>query len=242
MKLKNLQEQNPNNYDHIIMQMDKWCRYNIIDYLNMYDAEDEDLLQFYPHSNQIFINACEVETIDEELPFGLIAGEFFTIRGSNLTSFKNMPDLDSHYGTLPPMTFKFCDKLDFTQMYHDTSHLNIQFNNSRNISPRTINKNQIFAELLFEWCTSDSICDISEYVALSTIKMLTIFGVKKRLSHLTDIFDTRIESIGNLRSSVYSSREESFLIDGLNKYLKLSKDHIMDFTVELIDNGFEEDL
>lgn len=238
MKLQNLKESDSQN---ILNKMRAWCNENVIDYMNIYEAQDEDLLKFFPDTNQIFINSCEILTNDKQLPYEILVGEFFKINGLYLTSFKNTPNV--RYRTLPTMVFEQCDNLDFTKVYYDTSELEIHFDSMTKISPTELNTRQQFKSLSFEFCDNKNIYDISKYKGLNVIKKLFIIGGNYFLINLSDIFDTNIKLIGNIDSMSYNNaKEEELLIDILNKYLKLDKDHIMDMTVELLDNGFEKEV
>ncbi len=238
MKLQNLKESDSQN---ILNEMRAWCNNNVIDYVNLYEAQDEELLKFFPDTNQIFINSCEILTIDKILPYEILVGEFFEIDGLYLTSFKNTPNV--RYRILPTMVFEQCNKLDFTKVHYDTSELEIHFKSMRKISPTYLNTRQQFKSLSFEYCDNHDIFDISKYKELNVIEKLFLIGGNTFLINLTDIFNTNIKCIGNIDSMVYNNmKEEELLVDTLNRFLKLGKDHIMDMTLELIDNGFEKDL
>ncbi len=238
MKLQNLKESDSQN---ILNEMRAWCSENVIDYVNMYEAQDEELLKFFPDTNQIFINACEILTTDTQLPYEILVGEFFKINGLYLTSFKNTPNV--RYRILPTMVFEHCDELDFTKVYYDTSELEIHFDSMTKISPTELNTRQQFKSLSFEFCNNKNIYDISKYKGLNVIEKLFILGGNYFIINLSDIFDTNIKRIGNIDSIIYANmKEQETLIDTLNKYLKLGKDHIMDMTLQLIDFGFEKNL
>ena len=227
MKLQNLKESDSQN---ILNEMRAWCSENVIDYVNMYETRDEDLLKFFPDTNQIFINSCEILTTNKQLPHEILVGEFFKIDGLYLTSFKNTPNV--RYRILPSLVFEHCNKLDFTKVYYDTTELEIHFVSMRKISPTELNTRQQFKSLSFEYCDNKNVYDISKYKGLNVIEKLFIIGGNSFLINLSDIFDTNIKRIGNIDSMSYNNaKEEELLIDILNKYLKLDKDHIMDFTI-----------
>ena len=239
MKYSTLQE---NNLDVIVAEMKEWCETNVVDFDILNNRKGEEAIVFYPQTNQIFISECSIETLDEELPYYLLeGGDDFSIRGPNLKSFENIPYIINGQHTSPRLVFRKCDNLDFKKVLFKPTELILEFN-SMKISPLNLNPDQEFYDLYFKWCNNQDVLDMSTYKHLNTVQNLTIFGSNRRFQNLSDILETKIVKISNLHSGAYSSRSEVALIEVINKYLKLGKDYIMDFTVELIDAGFETDL
>ncbi len=229
-------------------QMLEWCKTNIDDF-SLFDNNthrekyfvDEMAQVVYSQSYDVFV---EINTNDSELPIGITCITTFRIKHApNLKSFKNFP---SKYSSIFPndMEFSNCPLLDFNDFYYGLKHIGVLFIDkpNDNIKPQLLNKNQKWNILYYaDDATLNDCIDISNYTQLNDIKRLILYP-PSHLKNLSSILDTKIQKL-EIGVSKYYVYDKKILLNGIaNKYIVLGKDHIMDMTIELIDNGFEDEV
>ena len=248
MKLIDLSEDKKPSLEKIKKQMIKWCEKNIDNFKNDYDEDDPEMYDLIPESNKIFGYDLFIDTEDTELPYSMMCGEDFIIKGKNLISFKNFPDIDDQRGELPMFSFDDCVKLDFKDFFYPEGELKINFlyfSDSSNINPRRLNTSQQYTQLHFLSCDNPDILNIDNYTALDVIEDLQFENIDYKIQNLTSIFDTNIKKLYIDRgegNNVYGDMQRVKLNDIIEKYLTLGKSHAMDMAVELTDSGFEDEV
>ena len=231
-------------------EMIDWCLKNI-DYFDITNATDnEDYLEkgmsrlgFIIDEKKQLVKLSShfemhINTADISLPFKFDAYSGINLIAPNLKdfSFKNV----EASGNGINMTFYECNDLDFGTLKY-SNHMIITFVNIIHFDVNTLTKNP-FMEIYFNNCADKSnIHDFSNYDNMETL-ILSIFGddaiTPINISNLIeneniDILDLWITS---------KSQNFDITCKIVNKYFQLHNkaQHIMDFTVEMIDAGFEE--
>lgn len=224
----------------------EWCLKNVDDF----DIHDENDAVHTPSDNEFQILEMsqivrrgskynlEIVTQDTELPFHFEAqyGEVI-VRAPNL---QKLSIRDSFTGSFVlSLCLNNCNSLNCENLDYKIGMI-IKFERMYKIEPQHL-KNIYFSEVHFEFCRDPKIYDFSNYEH-SLIAHLDICKTAKydfsNVSQLIENNNIGITAVALYTNYVYNSK----LCEIVNKYVakKNKSEHIMDFTVEMLDSGFED--
>lgn len=218
-------------------EMLEWCERNIMSFSEhtgsnpsgiTLDVDNQYIYEYY--------NIC-IRSNDKRLPFRCVAGTV-TFSCPNLSSFDNFP-FDNQ--NIPILHFEDICSLDFNKLEYKND-VELVFTNERSVIPSDL-KHLSLSTLSYAGFNAVVTHDLSQYDNLKITKLcITTQYRLKNLSHTIANKNT-LERI-----LFYPGFYETYTCERLNdifcKYhWKADKEnYIMDFTVDMIDNGFENEL
>lgn len=237
-------------------EMIKWCNKNIKDFdipsnikdQNKYLNEDGESRKGFAISedeqtvHRVVPNETRIITDDTFLPFKFDILEGITLKAPNLKEFSFKNTLVCNYdGDGDSVTFEECNSLDFSNLDY-LDDMVICFYRIDNLLPQYLCKNR-FVDIQFRACKNKQIYDFGNYDNMH-VENLEIWGLTEDIARITNISNLiekqniLILVIRIFHNALYQEK----LCDILDKYIRLDnkRDHIMDFTVEMIDAGFED--
>ena len=180
----------------------------------------------------------KIITDETFIPFIFDLVEGITIIAPNLKEFSFEKTIAPSGGNVDAVTFEQCNSLDFSNLDY-LDDMVICFKKTHNILPQYLCKTR-FIDIQFQKCKNEHIYDFSNYDNMYVDNLeISMVGIKLRnVSNIIEKENIFIETI----RIFYAGDLISELYDILNKYLVLDNksEHIMDFTVEMIDAGFED--
>ena len=235
MKLNSLHE--ASSVDDTHFNMREWCNENIFDFPALY-KQGEIVLDI--ESKKIIAEDILLITEDTELPYTLAISETLYLKASKLASFKNLGFNTSQY-----ITFLLDTKLDFNQLStldvpdNTTFSFNIMFHNKLNAKMFTQNT---FRHLYFHHCKSTTLYDFSQYRNNDIIEKFRVVG-NIAPTNVTYLLDRHVY-IGRVEFEDVITIDGELLAQIINNYLNYcdKENYTMDFTVELLDSGFDESI
>lgn len=214
-------------------EMIKWCNKNIKDFdipsnikdQNKYLNEDGESRKGFAISedeqtvHRVVPNETRIITDDTFLPFKFDILEGITLKAPNLKEFSFKNTLVCNYDDMV-----------------------ICFYRIDNLLPQYLSKNR-FVDIQFRACKNKQIYDFGNYDNMH-VENLEIWGLTediRRITNISNLIEKQnilILVIRIFHNALYQEK----LCDILDKYIRLDnkRDHIMDFTVEMIDKGFEK--
>lgn len=237
MKLKNL---NKNQYSSDIEKKLQWCRNNLVHIRQDFQVLDNGCVK---------AKIVDVHTYIKEFPFTFVGAQHIKIQKTDeLESFNNFPKGASNTDiiflrTNPSLKIDFNDLPLFTEV----NHLSFCFKKINSITTKHLSKYDNIHAVNFEVCQSDVLYDISKYDMSCYIFKIS---PTQRLINLNEIlinqnFNCEIFMIESYNDS-YSNDEILLLNRIIQKYLAYDaitrQEFVMDFTVDLIDAGFENEV
>ena len=233
-------------------EMIEWCLYNI-DHFDItlerdnpkylrdgQSAEGFSIIESKQLVRMTSPQRISIVTDDSYLPFTFDVYNGLSVEAVNLNqfSFTCVPKSDI---TKPQFAFINTDKLDFSTLDYYTN-IDLYLRHLSNIHPQQLIKTR-YAFLNITECDSKHVHDFSNYDNMS-VKRFTLYALRP-ITNLTNLIEK--ENINIIHISINSllfksATESSELNNILISYLVNSdkKEFIMDFTVEMIDAGFED--
>lgn len=230
-------------------QMIDWCLKNIEDFDITHETDNDDYLdngvseQMFKISEdkQVIHRTIPVETVvktqDTYIPFKFDVLEIITFDATKLKQFScNDILLQGIEGNT--IGFKNCNSLDFSNVDY-IDNMVLYFKNIKKITPQMLNKNMFF-EVSFNKCTDPRIYDFSNYDNIN-IDSLFVYFDNIPITNLSYIIENDSMEFNEI-NFYYKNKFLNNLFKITSKYLEMDnkKDHIMDFTLEMIDSGFED--
>jgi hypothetical protein len=216
----------------------EWCSKNIANFRDLYFTDAIDL-----DNNSKIIAAPElkIDTRDEEIPYIIDVEYYLEIVGPNLKSFKNLKKLDH-----PRVVFNGQSKLNFNNLatadIHNDEAIRFIFSNYTSLEAGMFTRYN-FDTLSFDGCTSNTLYDFSEYKNCGFILLYEIMYYSDiNISNILFLLDQQV-NISEVDFS-YQARVGALLTKIVNRYLKFKdkENYTMDFTVEVLDNKFDENI
>ncbi len=230
-------------------QMIDWCLKNIEDFDITYKTDNENYLDAgvskqgfkISEDKQVIHRDIPVETVvktkDTYIPFKFEVLEIITFHAPQLKQFScNNILLPGSEGDM--IGFNKCNSLDFSNVdYIDGMFL--YFNNIKKITPQMLNKNEFF-EVAFNKCADPHIYDFSNYDNIN-IESLFVYFDNIPITNLSYIIENDSMEFNEIHF-YYKNKFLNMLFKITSKYLQMDNksEHIMDFTLEMIDAGFED--
>ena len=214
-----------------------WGANNIYDFL---DLKHQGVIDLDEKSGTINAFSMVISTRVEEFPYIIEAENKLEIIAPNLKSFKNLNRIDVPYILFTNQSkLNFYD-LDSTGINGNNVRLTFGFDNYNTLEARMFTEHD-FKWLSFSNCPSSTLYDFSQYTNNAGIDRLSfreiVISDFKNITYLLDDSVFIYEVLFNFMGGVALEKI-------VNKYLiKQNKfEHVMDFTVELIDAEFNESI
>jgi hypothetical protein len=166
----------------------------------------------------------------------------FSVLSSALTSFENMPHDCSFY------EFDTCQNLNFSEMFYVNHEISLEIVNTNTFNPYTLpHKNQSFFKMIYTYCDNTYICDMQNYKDFSSpIVLIHYTDLYHKFTNLTQILFTKIKmlNVQRIKNNVYTPKQMSQLLYIISSFTSPGRgsEYIMDMTVELIDNEFQDEV
>lgn len=222
----------------IFDNMYAWCDKNIPSFRELYRHED---IFLDDATKTIFAQELKIDTLDAILPYGITVEDDLEIVAPNLKSFKNLNKLDTI-----GVYFNGQSKLNFNKLQtadaRNHGQLRFSFLNYTTLEADMFTK-YIFDMLSFYDCKSNTLYDFSKYVRCDNISLYTMMlNADVNISNITYLLDPHVY-IDEVDFS-YHRRVGELLTKIVNKYLRYKdkENYVMDFTVEVLDNEFGENI
>jgi hypothetical protein len=227
-------------------EMIDWCIKNV-DYFDITNATDNNNhltrgesdggFEIFEKTQTVYLEApydLSINTSDTFLPFSFISYSGLGIEAELLTDFSFKQQKKHKYAPDKSYSFSKCDALDFTKCVYEKA-MNLSFTKMKKIHPHHLGKNTFYETLGFDTCNK-SVYDLSNYDNFNILR-LWFNKSRNKLKNLSFIIENDSVKIKNLRIE-----ENGPLSNLVDIYLaKQNKtEHIMDFTMEMIDKGFEK--
>lgn len=232
MKLNNLCEGKRSD------AMIDWCVKNIDGFRDTYK---NDAIYLDIKTKTINAEELTINTHEETIPYIIIAAYDLEIVGPNLKSFKNLNKLG-----VPRVVFNRQSKLDFNKLksadIYDNDELKFTFINYTSLEARMFTP-FVFEHLCFDGCISNTLYDFSYYKNCESISLYEMMYYSDvNISNILFLLDQQV-NISEVDFS-YQARVGALLTKIVNRYLKFKdkEKYVMDFTVEVIDNEFDENI
>ncbi len=223
------------------LNIDEWVSSNIIGYKPAINYDLDCLVG----------NVIRLKTEDKELPYLILStNELDVAHAPQLKSFKNFPN---HAYNLPLVSFRFSqtNNLNFSEFYKTIDEIDeLSFVDVNNINPQHL-KNIKIKKVVFNVTKSDYILDISNYKNLNFLDVLIIEASITRLKNISVLFegDLLIDSftidyngiLSNSQTNKYKKFQDIIIKYFNGKTSSYRVEHSMDATMELIENGFDDD-
>ncbi len=246
--MKNFKTILKENKLYTIDEMNEWCYKNIRQFVVVTDSnKGNNAFKFDRKTQTVFHHSgydLEIVTFDTFLPFKFYCETGIDITAPNLTDFSVSYDLvqDSNKHTIN-MSFNTCGKLNFSSnnLISDNTKISVlSFIEMSNIEPQNV-INLNLMELVFVKCNNEKIYDFSNYSNIQTTYFtIKMDGMKElsNVSYLIENDDVKIQEFEIIKNHTRLS-ELCYII---NEFVGLDdkKETIMDFTLRMIDNGFED--
>lgn len=200
------------------------------------------------------IRCTKVVTTEKiyEFPYQFVDVEFVRIEYADyLKNFNKFPDSSQdELSLIFTAAANKKTKIDWNDLpyYNEVRKLDFEFGYIDNNTTAHLSKYNNLNRVLMYNCYHDDLYDLSKY-DIATYEY--IIYPRKRIKNLTefilnDKIDTKYFLIQD-SAIVYSDSESVFLntqFEHFNTkhYRKTKKDYVMDFTLDLIENGFEDDI
>lgn len=229
MKLTHLYESN------ILDDMMEWGAVNIYDFSRL---KLHGVIEINEKTGTFNAFGMVINTQVEEFPFAIEVENTLKITAPNLKSFKNIKNIN-----VPTVIFTNQSKLNFydldsTDIHGNNVPLSFGFGKYNHLEADMFTKHK-FNALSFNHCPSSTLYDFSQYLNNAGIVRLYFLGIFiNDIKNLTYLLDTSV-----LISNVIFSGNVA-LQKIVNTYLQLpnKSDYVMDMTIELLDNDFEENI
>lgn len=176
---------------------------------------------------------------DEEFKYPIRYCDEFNLYGSKIKSFKNLPRAPYKFNTIM-YRFDECNSLDFTGFDITSKVQNaILIKNTQNVNPNHLPRYSDHVRILN--CTGDVLYDFQKYDMHYTNITL---GLAAKLKNVPYVLKTRLTRCGlSLSSKYYTSTQlqalERVILDFIGRNNR--EEYIMDMTLELIAQGFEDE-
>lgn len=224
--------------------------------LNIDEWVSSNILGYKPHINYdldcISDAIIRLKTEDKELPYLILSTNDLDVAyAPQLESFKNFPN---HAYNLPLVSFRFAqtNNLNFSEFYKTIDEIDkLTFVDVNNINPQDL-KNINIKKLTFNVTRSNHVLDISNYKNLNVLDVLINESSITSLKNISVFFegDLLIDSfsidynglLSNSQTNKYKKFQDIMISYFNGKTSSYRVEHSMDATMELIDNGFEDEL
>ena len=236
MKLSSLREASSDD-DDTHFNMWEWCSENIFDFHALY-KQGEIVLDI--ESKKIIAEEILLITSDTELPYTLAISETLDLKAPKLVSFTNFG-----FNTSPYIKFLLETKLDFNQLstldVPDNTKFSFKFMFHNTLNANMFTQNT-FSHLYFHHCRSTTLYDFSQYRNNDIIEKFRVVG-NIAPTNVTYLLDRNVY-IGKVEFEDVITIDGELLAQIINKYLNYrdTENYVMDFTVEVLDSGFDESI
>ena len=244
---------NDNSFDSRprLKALEKWGRKNIHSYdINV--SEENISIDMYEMSYSDW--TMSITTRDKVLPFIIRVHGHLLLEAPNLISFDKLPHTVLEDDYLNHMRFKTCKKLDFNDLNLRCFKL-LDFIDIHTLTPQNMLSStmRVPLKVCFDSCSGKDAHDIEKYLNFR----LMILEFANQLTHfknLSSLLDTssKIEDMNvtpysrnNIsNNNVYTTKQCDLLTYIIERYTRLSNrsESVMDFVVELIEGGFENEV
>ena len=218
--------------------MREWCDKNIASFRDLYRMDSIDLDD---DAKTISAPELKIDTQEETIPYIIDVEYDLEIVGPNLKSFKNLIKLDH-----PRVIFNGQSKLNFNRLatadVHNDEAIQFKFLNYTSLEAGMFTRYN-FDTLSFDGCKSNTLYDFSEYKHCGFILLYEIMYYSDiNISNILFLLDPYV-NINEVDFS-YQARVGERLTKIVNRYLKFKdkENYTMDFTVEVLDNKFDENI
>lgn len=208
-----------------------------------------DITFISSNENAICGEYLDIITNESELPFKFGRCNTFTITAPNLKTLKNVP-ISSKSSYSVELFFTECYALDFSKNtfgYTYTAPLNMTITRHSTVHIKDFTTRFINV-VTFDECSNMLLYDLSTYdTHIETVRLNTLHQLKNVTGLLTnpkcDINEFYI--VQDVTHSFYDEDKMDKLEEIISKYLVYRENketYAMDLTVDLIDNGFEDEV
>lgn len=189
---------------------------------------------------EIYAETLYLEPNDEEFKYPIRYCDEFNLRGNKIKSFKNLPQKPYKFSTID-YCFEKCNSLDFRDFEISSDvHNSIIIKNTKNVNPNHLPPHSQHVRFLS--CTGDVLYDFQKYDVYYTSITL---GLAAKLKNVQYVLHTRLLRCSfSLATNVYTYDEirelDSILKDFMGRNNR--EEYIMDMTLILIEQGFEDEV
>lgn len=189
----------------------------------------------------IYANKLHLRPVDAELKYNIKRCDDFTIIGENIKSFKNLPTMP-YVSIEASLTYDECPSLDFKDFkISNNIQTAVTLRRLPNIDPNVLPNNITNLKIIF--CDSEVLHDFSKYN--NSIKHMKLLpnAKMKCLPHI--LLTNLIDFVFEIHMCNYYKWGELFLFNNLIESYILKKnreDYVMDMTLVLIEQGFEDEV